>query len=564
MDYLRKMSIATRIISFITFISILILVSFSFSANKIDNITKEIEVIVNEDITLLSNFQRLTIYHLELSVISEQIISSIERIKSGGQVRLSIVSHHRKFNKISADMRNIFIDLESSKLLKNQNKDLKDLDYENISNQLSEIVTYHNIFKNSLNELFSRRDNVDDMEFNLFKIEIQNIEELLDKQLTTILFSISETTKTAAERALEDEKEASVWMYSLAFTGLAICLLFGFFLLRSVTTPIKGFIKAVEDLKKPETLDQITLPKHSPREMEHLSYAFEEYLDIRKQGETDLKHAKKLAEDRLQELEFTQKSLIESEKMASLGGLVAGVAHEINTPVGVAVTAASHLSAQTQQTTKSYEDEDLSEEEFDAFLQNTIQASQMILSNLSRADQLIKSFKQVAVDQTADEIRLINLDHYMDELITSISPKMKNKNIQIEKVIPANIDLELNAGALSKILTNLIFNSMIHAFSEEEGGHIEIRAIKNRKNISIIYEDNGNGMDEITAKKIFEPFFTTKRSEGGSGLGMHIVFNLVTQNLKGKISCISHLGEGTHFEIVLPLSIKGEGYATVA
>ncbi|MEM7652733.1 MAG: PAS domain S-box protein, partial [Pseudomonadota bacterium] len=281
----------------------------------------------------------------------------------------------------------------------------------------------------------------------------------------------------------------------------------------------------------------------------------------RKAMERELSDSKALAEERLDKLELAKDQLVESEKMASLGGLVAGIAHEINTPVGVAVTAASLLRERVDDVVKTYDQELLDEDEFEAFLSEANESSGMILSNLSRADELIRSFKLVAVDQSSDSIRKIDLGAYIGEVIQSLRPQLRKAGVEIKIDAPENLLVELHPGALGQVISNLILNAVTHGLGGQASPEICISANHDKNGLSLHVSDNGRGMDSKTADRIFEPFFTTRRGQGGSGLGMHIVFNLVTQTLGGRIDCKTAPGEGAHFNIFIPKQLKEAKHA---
>lgn len=255
----------------------------------------------------------------------------------------------------------------------------------------------------------------------------------------------------------------------------------------------------------------------------------------------------------LEQLRKTQDQLVQSEKMASLGGLVAGVAHEINTPVGVGVTAISHLEMKLADYAARYESDQLTREDFEALLKSAMDSSRIIHQNLERAANLIRSFKQVAVDQTSNEMREFNLRYYLEEILQSLQPKLKSGSHQVTIECPDDLILYNHPGALSQVMTNLIMNSLIHGFGEQQEGKIHVQVLeKTNGSIKLVYSDNGNGIPPENVAKIFEPFFTTARNKGGSGLGMHIVYNLVNQTLGGSIVCSSIEGEGTSFMLELP------------
>jgi len=255
-------------------------------------------------------------------------------------------------------------------------------------------------------------------------------------------------------------------------------------------------------------------------------------------------------------LEMIQKSqtrLIESEKMASLGRLVAGVAHEINTPVGVSVTAASHLQKKCDHFMKLYEDKKVSQDDFDSFLDVNNKSAQIILSNLERAAELINSFKRISVDQTSDAIREINLKEYLNSIILSLHPKLKKTQHQVQFECDDNINISIAAGSLSQIVTNLIENSLVHAFQENQHGHMQLSIEPVQKGLELTYTDDGKGLEKEEIEQFFEPFYTTKRSSGGSGLGTHIIYNLVTQSLGGSIHLTSEPNKGLKISITIPI-----------
>jgi predicted ATPase/signal transduction histidine kinase/tRNA A-37 threonylcarbamoyl transferase component Bud32 len=258
----------------------------------------------------------------------------------------------------------------------------------------------------------------------------------------------------------------------------------------------------------------------------------------------------------LSELKATQKKLVESEKMASLGGLVAGVAHEINTPVGIGITAASLLAQKTTQFFETYKSGQMKRSQLEKFLDTALQSSSMVLSNLNRAADLIQSFKQVAVDQSTEEQRTFNLKQYLSEVLISLTPKLRTTQHQVEIRGDEAIALNSYPGTLSQIITNLVMNSLTHAYSPEDAGHLVFNFKQEGEQITFEYSDDGKGIPEEHLSKIFDPFFTTNRRQGGSGLGLHIVYNLVTQKLNGTIECESQVGVGTKFIIKLPSQVR--------
>ncbi len=260
-------------------------------------------------------------------------------------------------------------------------------------------------------------------------------------------------------------------------------------------------------------------------------------------------------EESLKRLQDTQKQLIQSEKLSALGGLVAGVAHEINTPIGVGVSAASYLVEKTKTLEANYSAGEVTEDDFEKYIKNSTETASTILTNLERAYEIIRSFKQISVDQSSQEKREFNLKEYLEGVLISLRPQYKRTKHNIELNCPDKIEINSYPGAISQIITNFITNSLMHAFEGIEIGRIVFDICVEGEYVIICYSDNGNGMDEKIIERIYDPFFTTKRGKGGSGLGMHIVYNTVTQILKGEISCVSKPGKGVKFTIKIPITI---------
>ena len=250
--------------------------------------------------------------------------------------------------------------------------------------------------------------------------------------------------------------------------------------------------------------------------------------------------------------------LLEAEKMAALGGLVAGVAHEVNTPVGVGVTAVSHLREELGGFTQRYRAGEMKRSDLDHLLATSEQSAQIIFDNLNRASELIRSFKEIAVDQTGEDVRDIQLADYLGRVLTSLQPRLKNRPLRVScSVEPADLVVRLQAGGISQIATNLVMNSLTHGFGPGDAGEIGFAVTRVGQGIQLVYHDSGKGMPPEVANRIFDPFFTTRRGQGGSGLGMHIVFNLVNQTYGGEIACESAPGKGARFTITIPDCVVG-------
>jgi signal transduction histidine kinase/ligand-binding sensor domain-containing protein len=254
----------------------------------------------------------------------------------------------------------------------------------------------------------------------------------------------------------------------------------------------------------------------------------------------------------LENLQRTQEQLIESEKMAALGGLVAGIAHEINTPVGIGVTAVSNLHEEIQKMASMFKKDEINRREFKEFLESANDAALLIQKNLERTASLIQSFKQVSVDQVSEKQRMFNLKAYLHDIIHSLSPRYKNHDIAINLDCDDRLELNSYPGAFAQIFTNLLMNSCTHGFHDCEKGTINIRVIPENQNLRIEYRDDGQGISKKDLPHIFEPFYTSDQRRG-TGLGLNIVYNLVKQKLQGNISCESEPGKGVLFTVTIPV-----------
>ncbi|WP_156129020.1 sensor histidine kinase [Chitinibacter sp. ZOR0017] len=309
--------------------------------------------------------------------------------------------------------------------------------------------------------------------------------------------------------------------------------------------------------------NNIDLPRNPYQEIDEVSIGYNRIAhrlqdDVANLSRTEaqMRQAKEEAELALRQLQEAQKSLVQSEKMASLGSLVAGIAHEINTPVGVILTSASVLRDESVKFRQMIEDGQVKKSDVLSYGETAEQSSSLILSNATRAADLIQSFKRVAVDQTSEVKRDFELKAYLNEILLSLRPLTKHAAVQIVIDCPDEIKIDSYPGAFSQILTNLLQNALLHAFgpNNETGRQntITIAAHEEAGETVLNFSDNGQGIAANIIDKVFDPFFTTKRANGGSGLGLNIVFNLVTQTLGGTIKVFSDLGLGTRFEMRIP------------
>jgi signal transduction histidine kinase len=292
----------------------------------------------------------------------------------------------------------------------------------------------------------------------------------------------------------------------------------------------------IEDEKRTSTLFQIFSGRISAelerRDYEHKLLALNESLE-----QKVVERTTELTET-LHQLKSTQEQLIESEKNAALGGLVAGVAHEVNTPLGIAITAHSIMADRFNELSKKIQRDELSIQDMSKFQDDMRESLVLQQTNLDRAKRLIENFKKTASDQHESELESIHLKAYYQQVLSTLKPLLKEKSAEVTVSGDAMTHFTTYPGVHAQILTNLISNSVKHGFKEPSGNQIHIALFNENGALKVVYQDNGTGLTKEQAKNIFTPFFTTARKEGGTGLGMSIVYNLITQKLRGRV----HLG----------------------
>lgn len=259
-------------------------------------------------------------------------------------------------------------------------------------------------------------------------------------------------------------------------------------------------------------------------------------------------------QEAMQQLKETQTQLVQSEKMAALGELVAGIAHEINTPIGIAVTAASHFDQKTRDFSGKVTANQLKRSDLDAYTRLSEETARMLLVNLERAAELVQSFKKVAVDQSSEARRAFNLKRYTEEVLISLRPRIKKTPLKVELNCPDNIEINSYPGAYSQIITNLVVNAIMHAYEPDQPGTLSLDFTLDHDDVLFEFSDDGKGIDEGIIGRIFDPFFTTKRGAGGSGLGLHILYNIISGTLGGGIEVFSTVGAGTRFRLRMPIN----------
>ncbi len=259
------------------------------------------------------------------------------------------------------------------------------------------------------------------------------------------------------------------------------------------------------------------------------------------------------------ELRDAQASLIQAEKLASLAQLVAGVAHEVNTPIGVTLTAISHLAEEVGKMRALFEANRVRRSDFQDFLDVAWESTRMILSNIERAGGLIQSFKQVAVDQASGERRAFDLAVYVEEVLLSLRPRLRRTRVTVTVDIAPDLLVDSYPGAFAQVLSNLIINALVHAYDEDQEGRITLTAREDGAGwVEMLYTDDGKGIPAAIRDRVFEPFFTTKRGTGASGLGLSICANIMTATMEGAITLDSEEGRGTRFVLRFPMRVVGE------
>ncbi|PVV18697.1 MAG: hypothetical protein B6D74_16010 [gamma proteobacterium symbiont of Ctena orbiculata] len=306
-----------------------------------------------------------------------------------------------------------------------------------------------------------------------------------------------------------------------------------------------------------ELKQQVKLLKESSQQSDLVRKRYQDSLATLKQKDLELKQKKRRIEKDLEMLKKMQQELVEKEKMAALGTLVAGVAHEVNTPIGVAITSISSCGEALRSIKKRYEAEELSESDMEMFLETAADSMRLTRSSLEQAAKLVSSFKKISVDQNIDDTREIDINEYLLDIIRTFYNQLKKTKIDVDLECPQGLIVRTYPGSLSQILNNLLSNVICHAYEPDENGTVKIKLHKEGGFLHMVFTDLGRGMDATFKELIFQPFTTTARSKGGSGLGLNIVYNLVTQRFGGEISVESEPGKGSRFYLKLAVEEQG-------
>jgi signal transduction histidine kinase len=370
--------------------------------------------------------------------------------------------------------------------------------------------------------------------------------------------ALEQSAQRRFDQTLED---VAVRLSLLALAFVVLVVLMGIQIAKSISEPLadlKGAMIAITSGNYDRRVTGLTA-RDEIGEMARAVDVFRENAIAKRRAEEDLRQAKESAEAALNELRETQTSLIEAEKLAALGGLVAGVAHEVNNPVGISLTVASTLARRSEDFADEIASGQIRRSRLEEFTRSTTTAANQLVSNLMRAGELVQAFKQVAVDRSQAERRVFDLGPALEQILASLRPTLKTADVTLSVEMSAGMQMDSYPGPLGQILTNLFLNALHHGFDGRGGGTISVSARRRGGHeVEILFRDDGHGMTEDVQRCAFDPFFTTRRGSGGTGLGLHIVYNLVTARLGGRIILSSSPGLGTTFLIVLPLVAPGD------
>lgn len=359
--------------------------------------------------------------------------------------------------------------------------------------------------------------------------------------------------QTTFDQTLTDISR-KVLTISLVF--LAVVIGVGVVIAVSIRLPLQQIMTAMHAITSGDLGRKVqdTQAQDEVGDMARSVEVFRENAIAKRAAEDELRAAKEKAETALAELSAAQQNLIDAERLAALGGLVAGVAHEVNNPIGISLTVASSLARRSE----AFADDigsgrPLRRSQLDEFVRVAGDAAQQLVGNLQRAGELVQSFKQVAVDRSQAEQRIFDLREATDQIVASLRPVLKKAPVTVAVEVPTDLSVNSYPGSYGQVLTNLFLNAASHAFPDGRVGTIRIAAAPLPDDtIEVQFSDDGVGMAPEVQRQAFDPFFTTRRAEGGTGLGLHIVYNLIAQQLGGRIRMETAPGQGTIFRIIMP------------
>ncbi|GJD99561.1 sensor histidine kinase [Methylobacterium isbiliense] len=374
-------------------------------------------------------------------------------------------------------------------------------------------------------------------------------------EMDRLAAAIGESARSLNQIFIDDADRFGRSIRHLLLVGATAGLVFGsaaaLAVARSITAPLRrlqrGMLALAADPSRHDVGD--TDRRDELGDMARATNVFVSEIGRRERA---LRRAKEEADRTLSELRQTQADLIQAEKLASLGQLVAGVAHEINTPLGIALTTATLVRDEAREFRAVAAGGQLSRSKLVGFVDRVQEGAHLLTANLGRAADLVHSFKQVAVDRVSDEGRRIAVRAWLGELLHSLGPLLRKGGHGLDLVCPEEFEIETYPGALAQVVTNLVKNAVVHAFREGQPGRITVTLVREGGFVRLDVADDGRGIAGPDRERIFDPFFTTARHRGSSGLGMHIVYNLVTGRLQGRIAVESREGQGTRVRVEFP------------
>lgn len=481
----------------------------------------------------------VTIIHMEKRVIDENLLTKINYNEKVYASSISVLLYEVNKEVLISLLNSIFLDKEIMKIELVDNTKLLNMNLDKAKYEEQYLIkssiklTYENEDLGELTIYYTNKfidDSIKQYKINIFTFSI-----ILICILVLILFYFINKFSDSIKILTEASSEIASGNLSKE--------------IHIKTKDEIGILANKFEMMRNSLKERIETNEKQAKEIKHLN----EDLQYKVYERTiELEDSNKELHQSIKNLELTQKQLIESEKMASLGSLVAGISHEINTPVGICVTASTHFSELTKNLKKDYENDSISEESFEKYINNSTEVANLIETNLNKTAKLVKSFKQISIDQISEQRRTFNVKKYIYEILFSISNITRKTNLKID-VVGDDLEIDTYAGAFSQIITNLIINSIIHGFGKNKEGSILIDLKNIDNNLFIIYKDTGKGISPENLPKIFDPFFTTNREQGGTGLGMNIIYNIITSKLNGTIICKSSPNNGVEFTIKIPI-----------
>ncbi len=403
-----------------------------------------------------------------------------------------------------------------------------------------------------------------DKQSALLRDEVDRSQTQMSAATAQLTADMQGRENAAQERLDRNLKTIYALIAAVTAVFLAFIIVFGVLIVRSIITPLQDLSRSMDAIVAGDLTHRVRGldAKDEIGGMARAIEVFRENAIAKVEAEEELRRSKQRTEAAYMELRKTQDSLIEAEKLAALGGLVAGVAHEVNNPVGISLTVASSLARRCETFADDLARGELKRSQLTEFIQRNREAATQLVANLQRAGELIQSFKQVAVDRSHIERRGFDLKELTEQVIASLRPGLNKSRVALTFTCEPGITMDSYPGPYGQVVTNVVLNAVAHAFEPGQAGKMDIRAAPEGENhVAIEFSDNGRGMPAEVRRRIFEPFFTTRRGQGGTGLGLHIVHNIITGRLGGRITVSSEPSRGTTFRVVIPRAAPHEDTA---